>query len=229
MNQVTPSFCVDDLNHPDAHHRLKALGYLAVAADCPPDTITRMAALLQDPVPAVCHAAAAALAERGPEARASVPALLAALRQPDEVLRRRVCLALGEIGPDARGAAPALLQHLENDTCHAVRRYAAAALGELAAPQAVAPLIERLASDDSRLRAIAMASLGRIGRRAVPRLQAALQHADPRVRRACVRLLSQCDQREAVLDALAALHQDANADVREAVDEALNLPRHSTS
>ena len=217
-----PHPSLDDLGSPDPERRLRVLRYLASASSAPPAVLQRVAGLLTDSQASVRHMAASVLAEFGPESRACVPALLSALKLNDDVLRRRVSLALGEIGPDARGAVSALVDRMQNDGCQAVRRYAAAALGEIGVPVAISPLIEMLATEDERLRAIAAASLKRLGRRAVPRLQEALHHAHPRVRAAAVRLLSRCDQRELVLDAVAALHQDGDAAVRQAVHEALH-------
>jgi len=216
-----PEPSLDDLNSPQPERRLKVLSYLAINGLAHPNLLARVTALLQDPHAAVRQSAASVLAELAPESRSSVPALIQALKHPDDLLRRRVCLALGEIGRDARGAVAALIHCLQNDSCPAVRRHAAAALGEIAAPMAIDPLIETLRSEDDRLRAIAAASLKRLGRRALPRLQEALQHTHPRIRVAVVRLLLRCEQREMVLDKLAALHQDADPEVRQAVHEAL--------
>jgi HEAT repeat protein len=217
-----PQPSLDDLGSPQPERRVKVLGYLALSGQISSSILARVAALLNDPHASVRHMAASVLAEVGPEARSCVPALVNTLKHPDDVLRRRVCLALGEIGPDARGAVASLIERLKTDTCPAVRRYAAAALGDIGVPLAISPLIETLASEEDRLRALAAASLKRLGRRAVPRLQEALNHAHPRVRAAAVRLLSCCDQRELVLDAVAALHQDADPEVRQAVYEALH-------
>ena len=72
------------------------------------------------------NAAAYALSGMGPEAKAAVPALIAALDDPEPTVRFPVCIALGEIGPEAREAVPALTKALDdrNDDVAAMARKA---------------------------------------------------------------------------------------------------------
>ena len=68
-----------------------------------------------------------ALGHIGPEARASVPALIAILKGQDGGIRSRTAMALGRIGPDAKEAVPDLVTVLR-DPDPLVRRSALEAL-----------------------------------------------------------------------------------------------------
>jgi HEAT repeat protein len=75
--------------------------------------------------------AAVALAQLGPGAKDSVPALMKALEDPEEDVRRRIPYALGKIGPAAKPAVPALIARLK-DKSGEVRYWTALALGQIA-------------------------------------------------------------------------------------------------
>jgi HEAT repeat protein len=52
--------------------------------------------------------AAEVLGDKGPEAKAALPALTLALRDEYELVREHAAETLGQIGPDAQAAVPAL-------------------------------------------------------------------------------------------------------------------------
>ena len=59
-------------------------------------------------------AAAVAIGDLGPSARAAVPALTEALRDQNPTVRFQAAIALGCIGPEARAAVPALIGTLKD-------------------------------------------------------------------------------------------------------------------
>ena len=76
------------------------------------------------------RAAAHALGQIGPEAKAAVPALMELLKDTDSELRWLAALALGQIGPEAKAAVPALMELLKDEE-EKVYREAAEALGKI--------------------------------------------------------------------------------------------------
>jgi HEAT repeat protein len=125
-------------------------------------------------------------------------------------------MTLAEFGPDARQAAGPLARTLQAD-CISVRRLAAAALGSIGpcAPVSIAALIEALAEDDDRIRAVVTVSLSRMGGRAIPRLIDALGHPEAKIRERAARSLARTGRRPETIDALEQLLDDPNPLVRE--------------
>jgi HEAT repeat protein len=129
--------------------------------------------------------AAYALAQIGPRARASVPALAEALTDEHPRVREEAARALGKVGVDARAAAFRLVAALK-DRDPAVRAAAAEA--------AVQPLIGVLQQGDLDKRLAAARILGDIGptaKAAVPVLLEALN--DRQVRFAAAEALKRID------------------------------------
>lgn len=139
--------------------------------------------LLFDTDPTVREAAGAALGRTE-----STPALVKFLQERIQDPRvtsdtkRLAAAALG--GMEARSAVP-LLTRLLRDRDPLVRRWAVAALGEIADPQAVGPLGELLRTDpDPGVRVEAAFRLGKFGGKAAePALISARKDADENVRR----------------------------------------------
>ena len=105
-----------NLDHPDVCHSgpwsLWALGETDKA-------VARLTELLAHRNPELKAQAASGLVHMAggnapPEARAAVPALIAALKKKDDS-RTAVISALGEIGPDAKEAVPTLMALLKED------------------------------------------------------------------------------------------------------------------
>ena len=119
--------------------------------------------MLRGPNPAAQAQGAFGLSRLGPEARAAVPALIAALKK-DRLVRKNAALALGQIGPGARDAVPALSEAL-GDSEWAVRRQAALALGQIG-PEArkAIPALQKVSRDpDPLVRQSAQKALKQIG------------------------------------------------------------------
>ena len=91
--------------------------------------------------------AAFALGRIGPEARAAIPDLIAALSGPDSRVRGEAARALGLMGPDARAAIPELIRLISRGRVNQVAEYTWQALAELG-PMAVPALSEILHDDD---------------------------------------------------------------------------------
>jgi len=127
-----------------------------------------------------------ALARMGAPAVAALHALFGARKQPPDV-RVRAARMLGRLG-DA--TAVELLCGGLRDRDLAVREEAATAIGVLANPRAVGPLLRALA-DVPPVAAAAARALGQIGdARARPHLAGAAAHADPRVRKLAAEALT---------------------------------------
>jgi HEAT repeat protein len=175
---------VDALCDPDAgvrRHAAWALGMIgedAVGLDRSP-----LASLLFDPDPGVREAAAMALGQTG-DTQTGIELLLERVREPDTPSdsKRLAVAALG--GMEARTAAPFLTKLLADPDAQ-VRRWAVAALGEIADQETVAPLSRVLTKDpDPGVRIEAAFRLGKFGGEAArPALTAALKDANEDVRR----------------------------------------------
>jgi HEAT repeat protein len=125
------------------------------------------------------RAAAKALGEAGPEAKAAVPQLAAALKDPDLYVRRFAAQALGDIGPNARAAIPALNAVLkEGKDRREVLGAAATALGKIGVSVTQLAATVKDANQDPAVRRKAAEALGAMGERArdaVPALLEALK------------------------------------------------------
>lgn len=197
---------------------------LAAPAPLPPDVdVSEFVKQLKDDDPEVRRAAARALGEKGPGARAAVPALAAALKDKDLFVRRFSAQALGEIGPEAKSAIPALAGAL-NDGRKEVVAAAAGALGKMG-PDGVTTLTD-IAKDKKRdvaLRRRSVEALGMLGKDAkasVPFLIETLNDRDLRTEAAVALGAMGPEAREAVAT-LQGLVKDKDKVFRNAVVEAL--------
>lgn len=177
--------------------------------------------------------------------RSAVPALLTVLDDPDVNVAAAAAEALGAIGD--RSAVPALLQALDRQQHDFFRFNALSALGRIAAPAPLPPVVARLAKHDM-LRLAAYECLGTIGADtaaadlllegmqsglpslrlvALRSLAAVLQHLEPLFRQAVIdRLKGLFDQ--GLLETLTQAADSGNPDLAEAVLallEALADPR----
>jgi len=175
---------VEALRDPDAGVRryaawaLGMIGEDAVGPDRSP-----LASLLFDPDPGVREAAAMALGLTG-DTQAGIELLLERLQEPaiPADAKRLAAASLG--GMEARTAVPFLTKLLADRDAQ-VRRWAVAALGEIADQETVAPLSRVLTKDpDPGVRIEAAFRLGKFGGVAArPALTAALKDANADVRR----------------------------------------------
>jgi HEAT repeat protein len=108
-------------------------------------------------------AAARALWEFGPEAKAAVPALTELLNDENWPVRWTAAEALGLVGPEAKTAVPALMEVLRDEDAQ-VRWAAALALGQIGheADAAIPALRELLKDKDSTVRGRAREALDKI-------------------------------------------------------------------
>jgi HEAT repeat protein len=147
------------------------------------ETLTEV--LREDKIARNRSAAATALGRLGSAAKASVPALSAALKDKDDGPRAAAAEALGRLGDDAADAVPALLDAYKDPKADRfLRIYAAFALGRAArgkegAPEAVTALASTLADaqaspDVRKATAEALGVFGPDAAAAVPALVKAL-------------------------------------------------------
>ncbi|MEH2439395.1 HEAT repeat domain-containing protein [Nostoc sp.] len=118
-------------------------------------------------------------------------------------------------------AIPPLIEILEDeDAEEELRWYAARTLGEFQQPEAIAPLVELLKTDeDEELKAIAATALGQMGTVAIAALSELLLNEDTRL--LAVRSLSCIPQTETITPLLSVV-QDSQATIRTAAIEALS-------
>jgi HEAT repeat protein len=118
-------------------------------------------------------------------------------------------------------AIPPLIDILQDeDAEEELRWYAARTLGEFQQPEAIAPLVELLKTDeDEELKAIAATALGQMGTVAIAALSELLKQEDTRL--LAVRSLSCIPQTETITPLLSVV-QDSQATIRTAAIEALS-------
>ena len=175
---------VEALRDPDAgvrRHAAWALGMIgedAVGPDRSP-----LASLLFDHDPGVREAAALALGLTG-DTQVGIELLLERLQEPGTPADAKRLAAASLGGMEARTAVPVLTKLLADRDAR-VRRWAVAALGEIADQETVAPLSKVLTTDpDPGARIEAAFRLGKFGGEAArPVLTAALKDANADVRR----------------------------------------------
>src|SRR5579871_4210042 len=156
-----------------------------------PEAIRILAEALSDAEPEVRELASAALAEFGADAAVALPELIRAVADENPVVRRRSIRAIGVIGPKAGEEALSIVTAATDELDDSVALQAIATLAEfgpLAAP-AIPALMSAIWTGDVRRRAIAGASLMRMGEAAVPFLIQSLSHPAPEVRSKCAHLL----------------------------------------
>jgi HEAT repeat protein len=175
---------VEALRDSDAgvrRHAAWALGMIGEDA-LGPDR-SPLAALLFDADPAVRETAAMALGLTG-DTQTGIELLLERLQEPGTPSDSKRLAAASLGGMEARSAVTALIRLLSDPDAR-VRRWAVAALGEIADEQAVKPLGTLLTKDpDPGVRLEAAFRLGKFGGSAAgPALTAALKDANEDVRR----------------------------------------------
>ena len=183
---------VEALRDPDAGVRQQAawaLGMIGEEALGPGPS--PLAPLLFDPDPDVRAAAATALGLTG-DTQAGIELLLERLQEPGTPADSKRLAAASLGGMEARSAVTALTRLL-SDRDARVRRWAAAALGDIGDARSVAPLGRLLTKDpDPGVRLEAAFRLGKLGGAAArPALTAALTDPDENVRRAAVAALKE--------------------------------------
>lgn len=179
---VRPAEEVDE-SHPE--HTARAAAAVALGRIGDPSATDTLIQAIDDPF----NAGTAASTALGRLVPPPVEKLVAATRDASPWRRARAVVALGECG-DA-GAFPAMVALLDDPEV-SVRRAAAAAFGKLRDPRAVAPLVSLLQRSDEAtfVRSYAAVSLGSIkARESVEALIAALDAADPLLRRSAARAL----------------------------------------
>jgi HEAT repeat protein len=159
---------------------------------------------LKDPEADVRREVAFALGRIGPEARAGVPALAAALKDEEVLVRLNAALALFKIGPDARLAVAELTEALVDEEDF-IRMDAALALSRIGpdAKSAVPTLLKVMADKNNRrilpffernVSQTAVLALGKIGpgaKEAVPALEELLAEQDETMQAYVTRALHQ--------------------------------------
>ena len=178
---------------------------------------------LKNPNGQIRELAVVALAELGVSPSKRVAALSAALRDPYARVRRRAARALGDFGSHTLPALPLLVAGLR-DPDPSVRRDSAGTVGRLgpAAHSAAPGLVQLLGEPETRTRVVAATALKRLGRAAIPVVVQGLANPDAELRGRCVTLLGQMAPDDAaVAMALRVVANDADAEVRQRVDEAL--------
>ncbi len=222
---------------------MQALGMFGPKAAAAVPEFTRI--LRDDQDPRVFWYTAAAVTELGPEAKAAVPPLIAALRtkvaatgatvgyityggvgmsKEDGPVRLAAAVALGKIGADAREAVPELTRALA-DTDPRVRGEAAAALGAIGPKAAAAvPELARMAvgEEEDLLADLVAKALGEIGAPAVPALISMVRTGKPKVRvRAMTAIGAIGPKADAALPELSLAIDDRDEEIRTAAAEAL--------
>jgi HEAT repeat protein len=172
--------------------------------------IEKVVEALSDSNANVRSAAVRSLGESASEI--AVPHLMALLRDESSALRAQAAASLGRLG---HLSLPSLVSALK-DPKPSVRQLAAEALGDIGSKDAVAPLIELIASDQSGARPEAIEALGKIGDpAAVGPILSVMRTGSPSVRKRAIRALSSFRDTRAI-DALAAALSDQNEEVRQA-------------
>ncbi len=145
--------------------------------------------------------AAEALGRIGPDAKAAIPDLIAAMGDPDSRVRAEAARALGGIGPDAAAAIPDLVRLLTRSHPAPAAEWAKESLTQIGTP-AVPALLEVLRNDDPGACIAAIEALGKLGPRSspsLPRLIACLHDPSPRVRIAAARTLGEIGPEDAAV------------------------------
>jgi HEAT repeat protein len=118
--------------------KLLVFGLALVVVGCQPEKVHKgkrvslwIEELKEGAWPSDRWRAALAVGEIGPEARAAIPHLIAALRDNDATVRWAAARALGRFGPQARKATGALVKLATSDPHAAVRVAARDSLAEI--------------------------------------------------------------------------------------------------
>jgi HEAT repeat protein len=156
----------------------------------------------------------------------SLPAILEMLRQGGAFQAYSAAIALGQMREAAGAVAPALIAALHSRSAD-VRRAAARSLGQFG--KAAFPALAKssaLRDPDTEARRMVVEALSWMGIDALPALIAALEDADPAVRRAAARALGNLGlQAQSSRAALEKAASDPQEDVRAAAGKALRRIR----
>lgn len=140
----------------------------------------------------------------------AIPYLLEAVEGKDRIRREHVIAALGNL--KARQGGEAIARVLANRSLE--RRYVAAwALGEIADPKGIAPLVSALDDPDAEVRRHAVRALIRFGREAVPPLNAYLPAASAQGAAGAVRALGDIGDPRSLEPLLAQVNGPARQEV----------------
>lgn len=164
---VTPAAAVAlsaQLDHPDPLRRLAVVRTLASMENQPRLVAAALGVALGDDDPRVDQRAARALAARG---EASLQPLVELLSHPDALRREQAVRVLNRIGEPARQTLPDLLPLLR-DPAPNVRAMTCAALGKLADPRSIEPLLDAVTDTEGQVQESAADALGSIGRPTPP-------------------------------------------------------------
>jgi HEAT repeat protein len=172
---------------PEELARLAGLDADAVKQLQTEDRLKRLVSTLGVPEAEDRHDAVVALGRMGQQAKASIPALMKALKDTDSKVRSAAARALGMMKNEARLATPTLMEAL-NDSEPNVRLNAVRSLSQIGAdPADVIPsLISILKDPNKEVRIAAMMSLAVFGRdaeRAVGQILEAMKDPDAGVRK----------------------------------------------
>ncbi|HKP85424.1 MAG TPA: HEAT repeat domain-containing protein [Blastocatellia bacterium] len=174
-----------------------------------PRAVDKLIDALSDSNATVRSAAVKALGETSSE-RALTP-LLSMLKDESSALRSQAAAALARLG---QVALTGLIGSLRDNRPY-VRQLAAEALGDIGSKEAVAPLVELIAADQSGARAEAIEALGKIGDpAAIGPILSAMRSGSVAVRKKGVGALARFRDSRAV-DALTAALSDKNEEVRQ--------------
>jgi HEAT repeat protein len=174
-----------------------------------PRSINKLIEALSDSNASVRSAAVKALGET--QSPAAVTPLLALLRDESGALKSQAAAALARLGPVA---LPSLVSSLK-DNRPSIRQLAAEALGDIGSKEAVAPLIELIATDQSGARPEAIEALGKIGDpKAIAPILSAMRSGSVAVRKKGIGALAHFRDSRSV-DALVAALSDHNEEVRQ--------------
>jgi len=190
------------------------------------EAIRLLAEALSDAEADVRELAAAALSEFGAEGRIALPELIRAVQDENPVVRRRAIRAIGFIGPEAADDALSILAASTEDLDDGVALQAIATLGDFGslASSAIPALMSAIWTGDVRRRAVAGATLSRIGPAVVPFLVQSLSHPAPEVRAKCAHLLGSLGaSAQEARPALELLLNDRDDATRDAAGQALRL------
>lgn len=138
------------------------------------------------------------LRRMGPEATSATAELVRLLAEPGMLPLQEICLTLSAIHPDPQMAGPALIKLARDAAESTVRAAAIYALGRIEDRQALNVVTQAVESDDPLVRLAATWALVQLDpqnpdyvKNAVPRLTAALERPEPRIRLQAARTLGQ--------------------------------------
>ena len=158
-----------------------------------------------------------------PATPARMQLVIGLMKDKEEFIRERAACLLekhGSNGDSLQLAVPALIVALKENS-YALRKCAAAALGNAKDPRAAAALKPLLTDEDSELRLTAVEALGKTpGPEAFQSLLDTLKHSEPDMRASAADALGERKDRRAVAPLLAALPGE-DKDVRSAILRAL--------